>query len=379
MPYAINAGDLSDFQCRLIGSWKNDPALLVDGLPPSSNIMPLPQETPQPDRPATLEYGGFILKNFSFTETIRFNGSIMAADPPDHIDEGALAIVAGAPNRGGTYTQTSHAIFYDQLIQFADGPEAGKVVHVENGAWLHFGSAQQLVGPYGPETASGQVLRQPPYVTIAKQMSVPHGNSVLALGSVDINDRDAFNDSLTGQGSTFVFRGKPELPDAFPPYPAPADTATAPYCDPLAIQLGDAADPGAKQYENPKPAWALNPNAPLQAALDILKPRYFMHWRVTTESLLGDHGHVTNVPFEDRKSKVTAYWADYWLLSHDSTAFDYLAYSQTIIMEMNLLVTARNGDPEVRRYVFPHVTTNIVKKVPGTPTQGRAATQVPLQ
>lgn len=379
MPYAIDAGSLSEFQCRLIGTWKNDPSLLVDGRPPSSNVMPLPQVETQPDRPTTTEYGGFILKNFSFTEIIRFNGSIMQADPPEHIDEGALAIVAGAPNRGGTYTQTSHAIFYDQLVQFADGPDAGKVVHVENGAWLHFGSVEQLVGPYGPGTFPGPVLRQPPYVTIAKQISVPHGNSVLALGSVDLNDRATFNSSLTDQGSRFIFHGKPELPDAFVPYPAPADTATAPYCDPYALQLGDPDNPTINEYENPKPAWTLNPNAPLQAALDILKPRYFIHWHVTTEPLLTDRGHVTNVPFEQRKSEVTAYWADYWLLSHDSHSFDYLAYTQTIIMEMELLVEDRNGDKDFKRFVFPHVTTNIVKKVPGTPTQARAATPAPLQ
>ncbi|WP_424820942.1 hypothetical protein [Salinisphaera sp.] len=379
MPYAINSGDLSEFQCRLIGTWKNDPSLLVDGRPPSYNVMPMPQMEDQPDRPPGQQYGGFILKNFSFTEIVRFNGSIMESDPPEHLDEGALAIVAGAPNRGGTYTQTSHAVFYDQLVHFADGPDKDKVIHVENGAWLHFGSEEQLIGPYGPEKYSGQVLRQPPYVTIAKQISVPHGNSVLALGSVDINDTNDFNDSLTGHGSRYIFRGKPELPDAPVPYPAPANTATAPYSDPYALQLGDPAHPEQQEYENPKPAWTLNPNAPLQAALDIIHPRYFMHWHVTTESLLGDHGYVTNVPFEERKSRVTAYWADYWLLSEDSHSFNYLAYSQTIIMEMDLLVTDMNGDRRFERFVFPHVTTNVVKKVPGTPTEARAATPAPLQ
>ncbi|WP_338466469.1 hypothetical protein RXV95_13035 [Novosphingobium sp. ZN18A2] len=379
MPYAIDAGSLSEFQCRLIGTWKNDPDLLVDGRPPSFNVMPLPQVETQPSRPAGSQYGGFILKNFSFNEIIRFNGSIMTADPAEHIDTGALAVVAGAPNRGGTYTQTSHAVFYDQLVFVADGPDKDKVIHVENGAWLHFGSAQQLVGPYGPDAYPGPVLRQPSYVTVAKQISVPHGNSVLALGSVDLNDRDHFNSSLTDHGSKFIFRGKPELPDAPVPYPAPADQASAPYCDAYAVQLGDEANPGAGEYENPLPSWTLNPNYPLQAGIDILKPRYFIHWRVTTEPLLGDKGHVTNVPFEQRKSEVTAYWADYWLLSHDADSFDYLAYSQTIIMEMDLLVKDRNGDESFQRFVFPHVTTNIVKKVSGNPSQARQATPAPLQ
>ncbi len=147
--------------------------------------MPLPQIEPQPKRkPPKGKYGGFILKNFAFTERLRFNGTSGKEDPPDLQDEEALAVVAGAPNRGGTYTQFSHALFYEQQVRFAEGPDDGKIVHVENGAWLQLGSTHQNIGPYNPpaKPIKGQVLRQPPYVTIAKQIAVPHGNSVLALG-----------------------------------------------------------------------------------------------------------------------------------------------------------------------------------------------------
>jgi hypothetical protein len=373
MPHAINSGDLAAFQCLLIGTWTNDPKLEREHKPLSFNVMPLPQVTSQPGRPAGPTYGGFILKNFTFTETIRFNGSIMKNDPPEHIDRQALAIVASAPNRGGSYTQAAHAVFYDQLVHFAEGPRKGHVIHVENGAWLHFGSEAQQVGPYGPNTFPGQILAQPPYITIAKQISVPHGNSVLALGSVDLNDRDKFKDDLTGNKVNTIFPGPPVIPDAFVPYPVPAETATQPYVDPYALVLT------SPEFENPNPHWTLNPNFPLQKAIEIIKPKCHIHWRVTTEPLLGDRGSVTNVPFEERKSKVTAYWADYWLLSQDEKTFDYLAYTQTIIMEMEVLIEDINGDKVFRRFVFPHVTSNTVKKVKGTPEQARAATISPLE
>ena len=194
MRYAIDTGDLTLFQCLLIGTWINDDKLVENGKPLSYNVMPLPQVQAPAHRLA--DFGGFILKNFTFTETIRFNGSIMDCDPPSHQDPEALAIVASAPNRGGSYTQSSHAVFYDQQVRFAEGPGMSKVVHVENGAWLHFGSHEQRTGPYdsAPFLSDAQILRQPPYVTVAKQISVPHGNSVLALGSVDLYDRDKFKD-----------------------------------------------------------------------------------------------------------------------------------------------------------------------------------------
>jgi hypothetical protein len=398
MPCAINASDLAMFQCLLIGSWsnENDKELTYGGKPLSYNVMPLPQVDVQTNRPLGGSYGGFILKNFTFTETIRFNGSIMKNDPPEHLDPEALAVVAGAPNRGGSYTQFAHAVFYDQQVHFAEGPAQGKVVHVENGAWLHLGSRPQLTGPYNAGSAikDGQVLKQPPYITIAKQIAVPHGNSVLALGSVDLYDRDHFDDDASGINANTVIPGAPVIPDAFVPYPAPADIATAPFEDPYAATLNAMSLP-PDDFENPDPVSTLNPNLPLQRALNIIKPKAHIHWRVTTEPLFGGRGSVTNIPFEDRKSKVIAYWADYWLLAKESERhpkkpqrhsrksekreswkFDYLAYSQTILMEMDVSI---DGGQTFKRYVFPHITANTVRKVPGTPTQARHATKSKLE
>ncbi|MEX6505734.1 hypothetical protein [Jiella sp. M17.18] len=385
MPYAIKASDLADFQCQLIGTWENcDELVFQDGdktLPLSYNVMPLPQKPAPTGRtmPSGSIYGGFILKNFSFNETIRFNGSNQKdSEPPRHYDPEALAIAASAPNRGGTYTQSSHVVFYDQQVRFAEGPDAGKVVHVENGAWLHLGSVRQLDGPYAlgsQEIADGRVLPQPAFLTIAKQISVPHGNSVLALGKVD----------LFGSGSSCfidndppsIIPGRPIIPDADLPFPAPADIVTAPCFNPFSAPLGAQTD-----FENPNIGYTKNPNRPLQQALDIIKPTHHYHWRVTTDPifagtddpLFGGRGIVTNIPFEKRKSEVIGYTADYWLMSNDGGCnFDYLAYNQLIFLQLEIFVpddcSPCGGKFEKR--IFPHVTANTVKRVSGTPDEAR--------
>jgi hypothetical protein len=248
---------------------------------------------------------------------------------------------------------------------------------------LHLGSREQRAGPYGkrPTAKDGQVLRQPPYVTIAKQIAVPHGNSILALGRVDLYDGDKFNDRLDGIGSNTIIPGAPIIPDAPVPYPAPADITTKPFQDPYPTPLTQLPD----DFENPSPVWTLNPNRPLQLAVEAIEPQAHIHWRVTTNRLFGGDGVVTNIPFEERKSKVTEYWADYWLLQSKETCekkeyvFDYLAYSQTILMEMEICVGAPGGsvyDPDnFRKFVFPHVTTNTVKRIGKTPTEGREETE----
>lgn len=383
MPCAVPSNDLALFQCLLIGTWIN-PEELKDneGRYLSYNVMPLPQKDRQitrPQNPQHPDYGGFILKNFTFTETIRFNGSAKQ-DDIHHQDPDAVAVVAGAPNRGGSYTQFAHAVFYEQQVRFAEGPAQGKIVHIENGAWLHLGSQPQILGPYdlhnnGPYV-EGQVLRQPPYITIAKQIAVPHGNSVLALGNVDLYDRDQFNHDLSGLQAKTILHGTPVIPDAFVPYPAPADISTAPSEDPYAEPLNANND-----YENPNLAWTLNPNYPLQAALGIIRPKAHIHFRVTTQPVFGGKGTVTNIPFEERKSKVIDYWADYWLLSKDANAahtmnFEYLAYTQTILMEMQI---STDEGMTYKPYIFPHITCNTVKKVSGTPKEARDQIKTALE
>ena len=66
-------------------------------------------------------------------------------------------------------------------------------------------------------------------------------------------------------------------------------------------------------YQNPSVELTANPNEPLNTAIGLIKPNNWIHWNVST----GNQGQSINIPFEKRASNVTAYSADYWLLSTD--------------------------------------------------------------
>lgn len=336
MPYATDVKDFALFQQQLLGTWsnKNFPGSRLGGdtHPLSYNIMPLPQISAQPGQP---DYPGYVLKNFKYYETIRFN------------DGKAIASPATAPNRGGRFTQDARALFYDQKVSFAEGPEKGNVVHIENGTWLSLETVPQALGPYGHGgNEKGEFPPQPPWLTVAKQIAVPHGNSVLALGSYALDGKDP------------VFHGSPVIKDAAPPYPDPDYLSVEPY----ATQRNHLTD-----FQNPHPDLATQPNRPLQEAVDIIKPDAYLYWHVTTElrdytepvlhesdKVITVKGKVTNIPFEQKVSRVTEYWADYWLLSTDKgKSFDYLAYTQTMLMSMTI-----GG----LQYSFPHVTCNTLTR-----------------
>jgi len=331
MPTAAPKSNFAEFQQHLMGTWTNVnfPNSKQGGIenPLSYNIMPLPQTSPTPaDNP---DFPGYILKNFTYYETIRFNSNVNTA--------GEIALSLLAPNRGSAYQQNSFALFYSQQVHFAEGPGATadptseqSVVHVENGAWLYLITGTQNIGPYGTEgTEPGPVVPQPPDITIGKQISVPHGNSILALGSVDD-----------------LAKGPPAIPDSASPLPTPAGLSTASY-----TQLLNTAD----DYQNPQPDYTNNCNLPLQQAVEIIQPDSFIHWKVTTNQLPSGKGSVTNIPFEDRRAHVTGYTGEYWLLSTDGgVTFNHLSYAQSIIIALTI-----GG----MIYEFPHFTANTITKV----------------
>ncbi|WP_428491033.1 hypothetical protein [Rhodopila sp.] len=355
MPALAVTSILAPFQQQLVGNWRNldfgedatGKPVGGDENPLSYNIMPLPQ-TSDPD--------GYILKNFTFHERLHFNN--------DKVRE-TLAVSARAPNRGGQVNQDARALFYAQQVMFAEGPGKGTIVHVENGAWLYFPRYIQQPGPYPanpPGSLVSNALQQPPDSLIAKQISVPHGNSVLALGRIETvpgqNGAGPWNGNPTIAGS-------PIIPDGVPPYPVPAEPVPLPVGDPIprelqsnlnadqrygTVRTSSSTDPN--DFENPNPDFTLNPNLPLQRAVNIIKPEAFMHWSVTTRPLTNGEdgrGSVTNIPFEQLAASVIAYAADYWLLFKADKK--YLTYTQTI-----LLVLTVKG----RKYTFPHVTGNTV-------------------
>lgn len=311
MPGAAISGGLNRFQKLLLdkkqlrGTWTNQAlpnARNGEGStdnPLSYNVMPLPQGT------------SYILKNFTLYETVQFEGNTDVSLP------------ATAPNRASASLQVPTALFYEQQVFFAEGPGKGTTVHVENGAWLNMRSGQKLVGPYATIVLDKK-NKQPPAITIAKQMSVPHGNSILALGSF-----------------SRPTAGAPKIPNAGSVLPTPAGLDTTPYKTKL---------DNPSNYQNPQPNLTLNPNKPLQLAVKLIRPNSYISWDVST----GNQGQTMNIPFEQRAANVTAYAASYWLLSTDKgKTYPYLAYTQNITMLLTI-----GG----KQYTFPHVTSNVVTK-----------------
>lgn len=364
MPYRAEIEILAKFQQELVGTWENrdfphegrESPVGGNDNPLSYNIMPMPQDS-DPD--------GYILKNFKYNERLKFN---------DNNVDTTLAIAAEAPNRGGLVSQNCRALFYEQQVKFAEGPGAGNVVHVENGAWLWLPRFVQQDGPYPSVPIDAEsvspALEQPAELMIAKQMSIPHGNSILALGSFD-TVADAAGE---GCKNLPIISGSPVIPDASSPYPMPAN-AELNSAPPPSLTSNLNADErystirdSPSDYQNPHPDLTRCPNMPLQQAVAIIQPDSYMHWRVTTLPLQNGRGHVVNIPFEQQVSDVTEYYADYWLLYKTHTPHHhppkhntgklitsrYLAYTQTILMKMKI-----KGE----LYVMPHVTCNTVTYV----------------
>lgn len=308
MPHAAIQGGLAEFQTLLIGCWANQELPNSDkggqDQPLSYCVMPLPQTAPQNG-----ENNGYILKNFTLYEFVQFNNFANVALP------------ATAPNRGADVLQVPTAVFYEQQVHFAEGPGIGKIVHAENGAWLNLATDTVQNGPYPPNFPEPN----PPNddKSIAKQMSVPHGNSILALGTYD--------DPASGAPTI----------DSADVIPTPAGLNTQPY-ETLLNQPDN--------YQNPQPDLTANVNGVISTAIGIIDPTSFIHWAVDSTN----NGFTVNIPFENRQAKVVKYVAEYWLLSEDGETYPWLAYSQNIVMEITIGGTA---------YRFPHWTTNVVTKV----------------
>lgn len=322
MPRQVQTEELSVFQQQLMGTWTNQnlPGTEKGGesSPYSYNVMVLPQASPQSETQDL----GYILKNFTYYETIVFNG------------QEAVAVPGAAPNRGGTYQQTPYVLFYDQQVRFAEGPSAGAIVHLENGAWLHLRSEAQQIGPYpyppnDPRIEPGDPEPQPANRTLCKQASIPHGVSVLALGSFSVNS------------------GSPTIPDAPSVLPQPAGLSTAPYTETLATP---------DNYQNPQPELTSDIANPLQQAIMDLaaagRPvQSYIHCSVASDN----GGTVVNIPFEHRMAALVGYEAEYWLLSCDAgESYDILAYTQTIELAIPIGGTT---------YTFAHPTANVVTRV----------------
>ncbi len=290
----------------LVGTWTNQNIHGTDKGGPASpyayNLMVLPQvDSSSPT--------GYILKNFSYYEEITFS-----------------SIHGNAPNRGGMGTQVANTLFYEQRVYFADGPNKDALVHAENGSWLFLSDRLQLLGPYGDgegpnvgtETLPDSKVPTQEY-DIVKQMSVPHGNSILSAGKY----------IEKSSGSPVI---------TAPPVVLPTGVNTDQY--------------SVQSVGNLNPAFTNNPNQPLIDALNVQNADKYIQLYVDSNN--GGHP-VTNIGFEQQHAKVTRYYANYWLEAFGgSPEYTQLQYSQTILMDIPIA--------GVGVVSFPHITANTLTK-----------------
>lgn len=275
----------------LIGTW-------VSTKDNGFNVMPIPEATVP---------NGFILKNFSYYEEVTFS-----------------AIQGKVVNRGSKDEQDCYTLFYEQRVFFSDGPQANELVHAENGSWLHL-----ITGPQGQGTlnstpnipsppAPNPIPPQNPATAIVKQVSVPHGNSILALGSVE------------------TILGAPVIPDVNTlPKNAP-ECFSAPY--------------GANTPSNPN----INPNIVLQGALQEIQKQACVVRTHIFDVDSDNQGDVANIPYIKQHSDVSRFSNTLWL-EELSDGQLVMQYSQNISLEFPF-----GGG---KKYLFPHIVANTLTKI----------------
>lgn len=287
---------------NLMGTWFS-PVYSLQGY----NVMPLPQEGAKNQHD---QLTNIILKNFHYYETMTFTP------------------IGKVPNRGGTYEQDCFTLLYEQRVFFADGPAKGKLVHAENGSWLHLVTGPQTLGPYGPGVlpsppAPDPIPPQDPATNIVKQVSVPHGNSLLATGSFYVRD------------------GAPEIPNV---------SALPVGADPAVLALY-----GKDQPDNLN----INPNHVLQQALHHTPPHNPIRKTTTLQVSSKSIGSsVGNIPFIVNHANVSLFETSFWIEERRDGSLQ-LQYSQKIDLEFPAV--------QGRGIVFPHVTANTMYKAASLP------------
>ena len=290
---------------KLVGTW-NSPAQNPTGY----NVMPVPAGNVQ-GKPAG--QNDFQSKNFYYFEEMTFTAP------------------GEAPNRGQDFQQGSYALTYEQRVYFA--PETGvgglpeqpavplanqnTLVHFENGLWLNLNFEAQPQGAYAPPKLTPPTVTQPQDRAICKQVSIPHGNSIQAVGSAR------------------TYAGPPTF-DTSPPNEKPFNIA------------------GEEIH---------NPAIVLQEQLALMpKVVQTTELKVATDPRIG--GSSSNILFERGNAEVSGYVMTLWILDLEDGSV-VLQYQQIIPMKFYITTspmpdgTGGVGTPTT----FFHITANTLVKV----------------
>ena len=311
------------------------------------NLIALPTSTPKTFRLLMNQYG----------ETLSFN---RFAD-------------LNVPNRGVTpdanadTDQKIDAIAYEQIVhqrEVEDFPPSrltaknGDGIHHEPGFFLQL--RNHVITGHTEEVKQGILETGPEEdLKIARQASIPHGNSVLAMGTIK------------------TFAGPPKIGTETTPADINPENATperikdtnfntnaylAPYKhfedNHFFGNVTDSARTGFPGF-SPKDA-----NAILKFALSKLsvKQTTVLHFDTKYRNKNLTNTPISNIPFVQREANVTEMHADFWIMElekHDEsepTEF-IMQYSQTVYLEFF------DSDEEGKLIRWPHVSINTLRKV----------------
>lgn len=216
------------------------------------------------------------------------------------------------PDRGASEILNIYGLEYSLKVSDL---ETNEPLHLENGMWLY--------------TADPQTPESP---TIVRQAAIPHGNSLLALGSSQVAE------------------GPPTIPElnAFP--------------------VGNPSDPPRFGYtdvymNSGLPFSASDANAVLREAIADQNILSTLTLSVSTEAPGG--GGIVNIPFIQKNASATTFSGTFWIETVENEVtkepFDQLQYSQQTNLEF---IKCGSGCAEGGSglIVWPHVNVNTLVK-----------------
>ncbi|SEI44558.1 hypothetical protein SAMN04487995_0792 [Dyadobacter koreensis] len=229
--------------------------------------------------------GGFVLLVQPYTETLTI-----------------LPLSTPTPNRGTDTIQQIPTLLYNLSIH---SNLDGSLLHAENGTWLLL---QDCPSEFG----------------ICRQSSVPHGDSLLALGNASVTS------------------GAPAIP-VISTLPITGPGMPLGYTDPYLIPIS-----GFNKT---------NPNATLLEAISVQKILSSTNITVNT----ANQGGISNIPFITKNANTTSFEATFWIETVENpttgSTFLQLQYSQMIMIEF----IPRFQDAS-KLIQWPHVNINTMIK-----------------
>ena len=340
------------------------------------NLIALPASPSDLIEPPADSSKSFRLLMNQYGETLKFN-------VPD----------TGVPNRGmspeyGESDQLIDAITYEQIVvqkAFKDFPESkpkkhaknGEPIHHEPGFFLQF--LNQVQKGTSPDVTDdfGNVVEKD--LEIARMGTIPHGNSLLAMGFVSydktIENNDAFPERLKADGDGKEIKvepsdleGNPDLTNYLAPYKH--------FKDHHFFGCADRGDgfPGFSPD---------NVHAILQHTQNKLKIKNttvlnfdtkFKVNGIDNDALFDQNDKpiagfpISNAPFVKREANVTEIHATFWIMELEPTnACEppefVMQYSQTVYLEFFNSPVDKDDKGNPRRIRWPHISINTLRKL----------------